>query len=92
MMPKKPLVEGLQQWMLPVIDCSESGHGPQDSRHKKGPNGGDHAGLGRGFLRLYSDQSGSIAGFTWSTLNVSAFKNSDEEPLIIGRLDANFRP
>lgn len=92
MPPKKPLVEGLQQWLLPVIDCSESGHGPQDSRHKKGPDGKDHAGLGRGYLRIYSDQSGHVQGFTWSTLNLSLYKGSDEEPLIVGRFDPAFRP
>ena len=92
-MPSKPPIKaGLQQWQVPVIDCSESGHGPKDTRHKKGSDGKDHTGLGRGFLRLYCDSKGQISGFTWSTLNVSAFKSSDVEPLIIGRLDPHFRP
>lgn len=92
MAPKQPLKEGLRQWLLPVIDCSESGHGPLDTRHKKGPAGKDHAGLGRGVLRIYTATNGEIVGFTWSTLNASQFKGADEEPLIIGRLESNFRP
>jgi hypothetical protein len=43
------------QWQVPVIDSSMSGHGPADSRHAQGENGKDHEGLGKGLLCIYTD-------------------------------------
>jgi hypothetical protein len=84
--PKDPARTGSEQWKVLVIDSSESGHGPADTRHKKGPNGKDHDGVGEGQLRIYSDHAGNVTGFSWSTISVSKFKSPQEEPLIIGRL------
>jgi len=92
MKAKKPLVDGSEQWAVTVIDSSESGHGPTDTRHKKGPNGKDHQGLGRGVFRLYTTQQGKITGFSWSTLSVSKFVAPEEEHLVLGRLIANYQP
>ena len=92
MATKKPVVEGTQQWQVTVIDSSESGHGPTDTRHAKGKNGKDHDGLGMGVLRVYADVQGRIAGFTWSPLQVSKFHAPDDEPLVVGRLVPGFRP
>ena len=82
-----PSLEGSnrREWQLPIIDCSESGHGPQDTRHHRGESGKDHPGLGRGVLRIFSDADGHPTGFSWSTLKSSALKGSDTEPLLIGR-------
>ncbi len=92
MRPRKPLVGQSQQWSVTVLDCSQSGHGPADTRHGKGKDGKDHDGLGQGTLRLYADLQGTFVGFTWSTLESSEFKDPNAEPLVIGRLQPNFKP
>ena len=79
-------------WLVTVIDSSESGHGPTDTRHRRGPNGRDHDGLGRGILRVYADPLGRINGFSWSTAANSTFRGPDEEPLVLARLVAGYRP
>jgi hypothetical protein len=84
--PLPPVVPGTQQWEVAVIDSSESGHGDSDTRFHKGANGKDHDGLGEGILRIYTDSAGSIAGFAWSPLKVSKFKDPTDEHLVIGRL------
>lgn len=92
MAPKKPIVAGAVQWETPIIDSSETGHGPTDTRHHKGPKGKDHQGLGAGVLRIYADREGKVLGFTWSTLERSSFKPPDDEHLVIGRLVPRFKP
>jgi NlpC/P60 family len=82
---KEPVVAGTVQWELKVIDSSESGHGPADTRHAKGPDGKDHDGVGEGVLRIYSDADEKIMGFAWSTVAASKFKSPDDEHLAIGR-------
>jgi hypothetical protein len=82
----KPVKPGTRQWRVTIIDSSESGHGPTDTRHRKGANGKDHDGVGEGVCRIYSDGAGDVVGFAWSTLGVSKFKSPDEEKLVIGRL------
>jgi hypothetical protein len=93
---KKPLIDGTEQWELPIIDCSQSGHGTTDTRHKKGEEGKDHSGLGSGIVRVYThrggEHDGEIAGWTWSTLNSSTFLSPESEPLAVGRLRKDFRP
>ncbi|HXJ80288.1 MAG TPA: hypothetical protein VMS64_16605 [Candidatus Methylomirabilis sp.] len=89
---KKPLVAGAEQWAITVIDSSESGHGPTDTRHKRGPGGKDHEGLGEGIFRLYTTRDGQIVGFAWSTLSVSKFVPPEEEHVVLGRLVPDYRP
>jgi hypothetical protein len=79
-------------WLVPVIDSSESGHGPTDTRHKRGADGRDHDGLGQGVLRLYADAQGRVTGFTWSTAANSAFRGPAEEPVALGRLVPAYKP
>ena len=81
-----------EAWLVTVIDSSESGHGPTDTRHKKGPDGRDHDGVGRGVLRLFADEQGRINGFSWSALASSAFRGPEEEPVALGRLVAGYKP
>ncbi|HTQ38476.1 MAG TPA: hypothetical protein VMJ32_05585 [Pirellulales bacterium] len=90
--PQDPVLPGMQQWMVTVIDSSESGHGPTDTRHDRGPNGKDHDGVGQGVLRIYTDGQGQITGFSWSASAKSEFKNPSDEHLVIGRLQPNFQP
>jgi hypothetical protein len=89
---KEPVISGTQQWTVTVIDSSESGHGPTDTRYKRGPNGKDHDGVGEGVLRIYSDADGQVAGFAWSTFANSEFKKPSDEHLVIGRLQSGFQP
>ena len=77
---------------MTVIDSSESGHGPTDTRHKRGADGRDHDGLGRGVFRLYGDARGEVAGFAWSTAKVSRFIAPADEHVVLGRLVEGFRP
>jgi hypothetical protein len=81
-----------ESWLVPVIDSSESGHGPTDTRHKLGDGGHDHEGIGSGVLRLYADAQGHVTGFSWSNLNVSEFRSPDAEPVVLGRLVQGYKP
>jgi hypothetical protein len=90
--PVPPVVTGTEQWAVPVIDSSHSGHGASDTRHHRGPNGKDHGGLGRGVLRIYAGSDGGVVGFSWSTARVSKFVAPDDEHLVIGRLIPGFNP
>jgi hypothetical protein len=81
-----------EAWLVPVIDSSESGHGPTDTRHKGAADGRDHEGLGRGVLRLYADGQGHVTGFSWSAAANSAFKGPADEPVALGRLVPGYKP
>jgi len=81
-----------EAWLVQVIDSSETGHGPTDTRHKRGADGRDHDGLGRGVLRIYSDAQGRVTGFSWSALASSAFRGPDEELVALGRLVPGYKP
>jgi hypothetical protein len=92
MAAKEPLIPGTEQWQVTVIDSSMSGHGPTDTRHKRGANGTDHDGLGQGVFRIYTAPGGNIAGFAWSTLSASKFQQPAAEHLVVGRLKPAYRP
>lgn len=87
-----PCVDRATQWSVTVIDSSESGHGPTDTRHKRGEGGHDHDGLGRGVFRLYANGRGEVVGFSWSTTKASRFVAPEDEHLVLGRLSPGFRP
>ena len=54
-----------------VIDSSASFHGSTDSRASK------PGGIGRnGVYRVYVNAQGQITGYTWSTVNNSAYKKT----------------
>jgi hypothetical protein len=78
-----PKQASLQQWEVPVIDVSESGHGPLDTRSL--PSRGFRKGLGRGIFRIYTDWTGEIRGYTWSLVPQSVFYGPETRPLVIGR-------
>jgi hypothetical protein len=89
---KKPVIPDTQQWSVKVIDSSESGHGPTDTRYARGPADKDHEGAGEGIFRISTDAEGRVAGFAWSTLAASKFRGPADEHLVIGRLMPGFRP
>jgi hypothetical protein len=92
MVAAKPFVMGSEQWAVDVIDSSESGHGPMDTRHKQGIGGHDHDGLGRGVFRLYAGAHGEVTGFSWSTAAASRFIAPDDEHVVLGRFIPHFQP
>jgi hypothetical protein len=85
-----PFVAGLDQWDVEVIDSSESGHGKQDTRRL--PDGKFRQGVGEGTMRLYTDHSGTIAGYSWSTFANSDFYDPQTRDIVVGRLEASRAP
>jgi hypothetical protein len=85
-----PWIVGTEQWTVPVIDSSNSGHGPSDSRADA--RGRFRTGVGRGTLRLFVSADGIFAGYSWSTLAASRFIPVAERALAIGRLNGSIRP
>ncbi len=83
-----PLVEKTTQWEVGIIDVSESGHGTTDSRHNADKT--SRAGLGKGVLRVYTDPSGAVAGYAWSTLKSSKFEEQAAHDMVIGRIKPDF--
>jgi hypothetical protein len=81
----KPVINGLDQWEVAVIDSSISGHGKTDTRYRK--DGTFGSGAGRGILRLYTDRNGYVAGYTWSTFGNSEYYDQTARSIAIGRLD-----
>lgn len=85
-----PLVEGTEQWLVPIIDETGSGHGAGDTRLQA--DGTFRGGLGRGVFRLYARPDGSIAGYTWSASTKAKYYANEERLLAIGRFDPAFQP
>jgi hypothetical protein len=85
----KPLGGVSEQWDVAVIDSSESGHGPEDTRRQ--PDNTFHDGVGQGTLRIYSDASAGISGYAWSDFANSDYYASAQRPLVIGRIDMEYR-
>jgi hypothetical protein len=82
----RPIVDGTDQWDVPVIDSSESGHGKQDTRRK--PEGGFYRGVGQGTMRIYTSGDGKVAGYTWSDEGVSTYRTKPDYDLLVGRLNS----
>jgi len=86
----EPLAPGTRQWEVEIIDSSKSGHGAGDTRHK--PDNTYNKGVGRGTLRLYADEQGAIAGYSWSTSRKSDFRAMADRAIAAGRLEPDFKP
>jgi hypothetical protein len=82
----RPIEPDTDQWDVPVIDSSESGHGKLDTRRRD--DGKFNRGVGQGILRIYTGADGKIAGYTWSNESVSVYRSQDEYDMVIGRLNA----
>jgi hypothetical protein len=79
-----PIIDGTYQYEIQVIDSSQSGHGPTDTR--RNADGTYNPGAGIGVLRLYVDSAGALVGYTWSTYSNSQFYDSSTRPIVVGRL------
>lgn len=79
-----PFVTGTVQYEIQVIDSSQTGHGPTDTRLME--DGTYSPGAGIGIFRLYTNSTGVIKGYTWSTYNNSQYYDLNTRPIIVGRL------
>ncbi len=80
----EPIVRDTNQWEVAVVDSSKTGHGPKDTRHREEGKSGQ--GVGRGTLRLYSYDDGTLAGYAWSTEKVSKFEPVSQHQLLLTRI------
>ena len=78
-----PVVNGLVQYQVEIMDQSGH-HGTYDTRYR--PNGKSFTGLGIGYIRIYTDIEGNLAGYTWSLADNSKFISINTHPFVIGRL------
>ncbi|MDD2723335.1 MAG: hypothetical protein PHH59_04825 [Methylovulum sp.] len=80
-----PIIANTQQFELSIIDSSKTGHGPADTRMM--PDNTWDSGVGRGKLRLYADNAGTVVGYAWSTVKTSVFYSlQSTRHIVIGRL------
>lgn len=86
--PIEPLILGTKQWKIKIIDESGHGHGTTDTRYLG--NGKYRNGLGTGYFRIYTDSTGEIVGYCWSTETGSKYREGDVRKVIIGRIDKKF--
>ena len=90
MPPALPEVAGsVKQWRVPIIDSSKSGHGKSDTRYEKGMK---HTGVGKGLLRVYTDEKGEVIAYTWSPESKKTVYDRASHPLVIGRLIPHYKP
>jgi len=80
-----PIIANTQQYEINIIDSSKTGHGNGDSRFLAASTW--DSGVGRGKLRLYADNTGTVVGYTWSTAKTSVYYHlQSTRHLVIGRL------
>jgi hypothetical protein len=86
--PGGSVLGGTEQWQVMVIDSSRSPHGREDTRWNA--NGSHGSGLGKGALRLYTNDTGEITGYTWSLGSKSQYFDRKDRPIAIGRFDIKY--
>lgn len=79
--PTAPIVNGTNQWLVEIIDQSTGHSQYNDTRFN------NQAGLGIGYMRIYTNLIGEIIGYTWSNHPNSKFITPEERGIIIGRLN-----
>jgi len=98
--PRKPLVEGLDQYEVAIIDTSQEAKSRDDTRfvsdaamrdanEAKGKERGsiaspNYKGVGRGHIRFYADSDGGIKGVAFS-FDRAKFHGLDEWSIVVGR-------
>jgi len=85
--PSKILEPNTLQYEVEIIDCSKSPHGKSDTRFTG--DGQEYSGLGKGLFRLYTDGSGNIVAYSWSTGNPKEGFNPFENAVTVGRFSPN---
>lgn len=98
--PRKPLIDGMDQYEVAIIDTSQEAKSRDDTRYvsdaalrdaneAKGKERGSIAspnikGVGRGHLRFYADASGNIQGIAFS-FDKAKFHGLDDWNIVVGR-------
>lgn len=81
----EPVIANTQQYEIKIIDSSKTGHGASDTRLQADDTW--DSGVGRGKLRLYADNNGTVVGYAWSTSKSSVYYSlQSTRHLVIGRL------
>ncbi|WP_437758882.1 hypothetical protein [Sorangium sp. So ce1389] len=86
-----PIYASTKQYAVPIADATSSSHGCSvsypDSRWSGVCNGGTFTtGTGTAYMRLYTDLSGNLLGYTWSVTAGSAYYSPSTRPYAIGKL------
>jgi hypothetical protein len=86
-----PILANTTQWAVPIADSTTSSHGCNpsypDSRWSGSCASGTFtAGSGTGFMRVYSDLSGNLQGYSWSVTSGGAYYAPATRPYVVGRL------
>lgn len=81
----EPVVKNSIQYEIEIIDCSSSGHGPNDSRRIE--SGKYREGLGKGMYRVFTNEKGIPIGHSWSVYATSKYYEMNVRNLVIGRVD-----
>ena len=98
--PRKPLVDGLDQYEVTIIDTSQEAKSRDDTRfvsdaalrdenEAKGKQRGsvaspNYKGVGRGHIRFYADGAGAIKGIAFS-FDKAKFHGLDDWNIVVGR-------
>lgn len=98
--PRKPLIDGLDQYEVAIIDTSQEAKSRDDTRYvsdaalrdaneAKGKERGSIAspnqkGVGRGRIRFYADTAGDIQGIAFS-FDKAKFHGLDDWRIVVGR-------
>jgi hypothetical protein len=80
--PTPPIIEGTTQWAVVILDSADNPHDKKDTRWA--PDGKKRTGVGRGTMRIYTDDNGVPVGYT-SGFNLK-YHSIDERPIIFARV------
>ena len=99
--PRKPVVEGLDQYEFALIDASQEAKSRDDTRYvsdaglraanqAKGKERGtmaspNYKGVGRGQMRFYADSEGNIKGAAFSFSSAKFHSNGGDWDIVVGR-------
>ncbi|XXY48042.1 hypothetical protein WME91_49390 [Sorangium sp. So ce269] len=86
-----PIYANTKQWAVPIADSTTSVHGCStfypDSRWTGTCTTGTFAaGEGTAYMRLYSDLSDNLQGYSWSVTSGATYYSPTTRPYVIGRL------
>ncbi|HTN87059.1 MAG TPA: hypothetical protein VL242_25345 [Sorangium sp.] len=86
-----PVYANTKQYAVPIADATSSSHGCSvsypDSRWSGACTGGTFtAGTGTAYMRLYTDLSGNLLGYSWSVTSGATYYSPTTRPYAIGKL------
>lgn len=99
--PRKPIIDGLDQYEFTLIDTSQEAKSRDDTRYvsdaglrdaseSKGKERGtisspNYKGVGRGHMRFYADSEGNIKGAAFSFSSAKFHPNGGDWDIVVGR-------